>query len=110
MPGEMAEAGADLGSTRSQNALDDMVTLFRSGAGNDGDDRGDVLNGFTEYFGRGIAGGTKDKFSRWASSEFGASAERKGAFLRDIAGSGWDRLEAVGRGALADARKATVTV
>lgn len=108
--GELAEAGADLASTRSRNTLDDMVTLFRSGAGNDGDDRGDVLNGFTEYFGRGIAGGTKDKFSRWASSEFGASAERKAGFLLDIAGSGWDRLEAVGKAALADARKATVTV
>jgi hypothetical protein len=87
-----------------------MVSLFRNGAGNDGDDRGDVLNGFTEYFGRGIAGGTKNPFTRWASSEFGASAERKSGFLRDITGSGWDRLEAVGKAALADARKATVTV
>jgi hypothetical protein len=109
--GELAEAGADLGSTRSQNTLDDMVTLFRSGAGNDGDDRGDVLNGFTEYFGRGIAGGTKDKFSRWASSEFGASAERKGAFLRDISSrDGWERLEKTGKTALAEARSAKVTV
>ena len=109
--GELAEAGADLSSTRSQNSLDDMLTLFRSGAGNDGNDRGDVLNGFTEYFGRGIAGGTKNQFARWASSEFGASAERKASFLRDVSSrDGWDRLEEVGEAALADARKATVTV
>ena len=109
--GELAEAGADLSSTRSQNSLDDMVTLFRSGAGNDGNDRGDILNGFTEYFGRGIAGGTKNPFARWASSEFGASAERKTSFLRDVSSrDGWDRLEEVGKAALADARKGTVTV
>ena len=109
--GELVEAGADLASGKTRNALDQMLSLFNRGAGNDGDDRGDVLNGFTEYFGRGVGGGTKDPFSRWASSEFGAYGDRKSAFLRDIASpEGWDRLTATGRDALADLRKGAVTV
>ena len=109
--GELAEAGADLRSTKTRNALDDLVFLFNRGAGNDGNDRGDILNGFTEYFGRGAGGGTKDPFARWASSEFGAYGNRKAEFLQAIASpEGWDRLTATGKDALADARKATVAV
>lgn len=109
--GELSEAGADLRSTRSRNTVDALVSLFARGAGNDGDDRSDVLNGFTEFYGRGTGTGTKDQFARWTSSEFGVSASRKRAFVESIStADGWDRLTAAGRAALADARRGTVTV
>jgi len=110
--GELAEAGADLASGRSRNALDGMVALFQRGAGNDGRTRADVLNGFTEFYGRGDGGQSrKDPFARWTSAEFGSFADRKAAFASAVAGAaGWDRLAATGRDALADARRGAVAV
>lgn len=109
--GELSEAGADLNSGKSRNTVDALVSLFARGAGNDGDDRADVLNGFTEFYGRGTGTGTKDPFARWTSSEFGVSAARKSSFVAAISSpDGWDRLSVMGRAALADARRGTVTV
>ena len=109
--GELFEAGADLKSGKSRNTVDALLSLFSRGAGNDGDDRADVLNGFTEFYGRGTGTGTKDPFARWTSSEFGVSASRKRLFVESLSSpDGWDRLTVVGRAALADARRGTVTV
>jgi hypothetical protein len=109
--GELAENNADLKSTKTSNTLDALVSLFQRGAGNDGNDREDVLNGFTEYFGRGTGDSKKDSFARWTSSEFGVSASRKSAFVEGITSpDGWDRLIDSGRRALTDARRNAVTV
>jgi hypothetical protein len=110
---ELTGNGADLRSTRSGNLLDDMVTGFRSGRGNSGATRLDVVNGFTEVMGQGLAGSAskRDAFSRWESSEWGGNADRKAAFVDGItAPGGWDSMVSIGNGAMADARRNTVTV
>lgn len=110
---DLAGNGADLRSARSSNLLDDLVAGFRSGRGNAGTSRLDVLNGFTEVFGQGLVGSSsrRDAFGRWQSSEFGGNADRKSAFAAAIATpGGWDRMVAEGADALADARRGAVTV
>lgn len=109
---DLHDNGADLRSTRSSNLLDDLVVGFRRGRGNAGATRLDVLNGYTEVMGQGLAGSTsrRDSFSRWQSSEFGGNAERKEAFASTIATRrGWDRMVQTGNEALADARRGVVT-
>lgn len=110
---DLAENGADLRSARSGNLLDDMVAGFRSGRGNSGATRYDVLNGYTEVFGSGLVGSAskRDSFKRWESSEFGGNADRKAAFVEAItAPCGWERMVQTGNTALADARRNAVTV
>jgi len=111
--GELVGTGADLRSARSANLLDELVVGFRSGRGNSGATRLDVLNGFTEVFGQGLAGSTsrRDAFCRWQSTEFGGFADRKADFAAAVAtADGWDGLTTVGRMALADARRGAVLV
>ena len=110
--GELAGTGADLRSARSTNLLDELLVGFRSGRGNGGATRLDVLNGFTEVFGQGLAGATsrRDAFSRWQSTEFGGFSDRKADFAAAVVtADGWDSLTAVGRMALTDARRNAVT-
>ena len=110
---DLSGNGADLRSTRSLNTLDDLVAGFRSGRGNSGATRLDVVNGFTEVLGQGLAGSAskRDSFKRWESSEWGGNADRKAAFVDGItAPGGWDRMVADGNEALADARRGAVTV
>ena len=110
---DLTENGADLRSARSSNLLDELVAGFRSGRGNAGTSRLDVLNGFTEVFGSGLVGATsrRDSFARWQSSEFGGFSDRKAAFAASItADGGWDRMVTQGADALADARRGAVTV
>jgi hypothetical protein len=110
---ELSGNGADLRSTRSLNTLDDLVAGFRGGRGNSGATRLDVVNGFTEVLGQGLAGSAskRDAFSRWESSEWGGNADRKAAFVDGItAPGGWDLMVSTGNGAMADARRNTVTV
>ena len=110
---ELSGNGADLRSTRSGNLLDDMVAGFRSGRGNSGATRLDVVNGFTEVLGQGLAGSAskRDSFKRWESSEWGGNADRKAAFVDGITSpGGWDLMVSTGNAALADARRNTVTV
>jgi len=111
--GELVGAGADLRSTRATNLLDGLVSTFQRGLGNEGRSRADVLNGFTQTFGRGATGvsSTRDPFASWVSSEFGGFSSRKSAFVDAISTqTGWDRLTSTGREALADARRGAVTV
>jgi len=110
---ELIGNGADLRSTRSSNLLDDMVAGFRSGRGNSGATRLDVVNGFTEVLGQGLAGSAskRDAFSRWESSEWGGNADRKAAFVEGLtAPGGWDSMVSTGNDALADARRNTVVI
>lgn len=110
---DLSGNGADLRSTRSLNTLDDLVAGFRGGRGNSGANRLDVVNGFTEVLGQGLAGSAskRDAFSRWESSEWGGNADRKAAFVEGItAPGGWDSMIQTGNAALADARRNTITV
>ena len=110
---DLSGNGADLRSTRSLNTLDDLVAGFRSGRGNSGATRLDVVNGFTEVLGQGLAGSAskRDSFKRWESSEWGGNADRKAAFVDGITSpGGWDLMVSTGNAALADARRNTVTV
>jgi len=109
---DLSGNGADLRSARSSNLLDELLVGFQRGRGNSGATRYDVLNGFTEVFGSGLAGSSskRNSFSRWQSSEYGGNAERKEAFATGIVGLGWDRMVQTGNDALADARRNTVVV
>jgi hypothetical protein len=108
---DLSGNGADLRSARSSNLLDELLVGFQRGRGNSGANRFDVLNGYTEVFGSGLAGSSskRDSFSRWQSSEYGGNAERKEAFATGIVGLGWDRMVQAGHDAL-DARRNTVVV
>jgi hypothetical protein len=109
---DLSGNGADLRSTRSLNTLDDLVAGFRSGRGNSGATRLDVVNGYTEVMGQGLAGSAskRDLFSRWESSEFGGNADRKATFVEAItAQNGWESMVESGSAALADARRNAVT-
>jgi hypothetical protein len=110
---DLSGNGADLRSARSSNLLDELLVGFQRGRGNSGANRFDVLNGYTEVMGQGLAGSSskRDSFSRWQSSEWGGNAGRKSAFSDGItAPGGWDSMVTAGNGAMADARRNTVVV
>jgi hypothetical protein len=70
-------------STRVGNTIDDLVTLFKDGKGNEGENLADVLSGFTELKTSGGFVSADSKVSaskRFASSEFGNSAKQKEKF------------------------------
>lgn len=82
--GSLAKSGGRNGSERSSktaNTVDEVVTLFQRGAGNKGETRADVLNGFTEYFTHGPADSKKDKWSQFEASEDGRFADFKSDFF-----------------------------
>lgn len=66
---------------RSRNTVSELVNLFERGAGNKGETRADVLNGYSEFLTRGRKDSKKNIWSQVASSEFGGNADRKAAFL-----------------------------
>jgi hypothetical protein len=70
-------------STRTFNRSVEIRDLAVSGKGNFGKTRGDLFNGFTEYFtSHSGAGGEKaSKSKRWSAATFGAAADHKEAFL-----------------------------
>lgn len=70
-------------STRTYNRSVEIRDLAVSGKGNFGKTRGDLFNGFTEYFtSHSGAGGEKaSKAKRWSAATFGQAAEHKEAFL-----------------------------
>ena len=63
-------------STRRTNQIDRLVDLFRSGAGNDGNDRSDLFSAATDYYSHESSGGD-DAMKQVASSEFGSGATMK---------------------------------
>jgi hypothetical protein len=63
-------------STRRANQIDRLTDLFRSGAGNDGNDRSDLFSSVTDYYSHESAGG-RNVWKQVESSEFGAGAVAK---------------------------------
>lgn len=66
---------------RARNTTEELVGLFQSGAGNKGETRADLLNGYTQYFTQGRKDTKRNVWSIVASSEFGLNADRKAAFF-----------------------------
>ena len=67
-------------STRALNTIDRLVALFKTGAGNNGDDMADVFQGLTDYYTHEAASGKGDETANWknfVSSEFGAGKTAK---------------------------------
>ena len=121
--GELVRNGAELVSdsmnkdgtrreSRALNTVETLVSLFQRGDGNKGETRGDILNGFTQYFTRGGAeDSAKNPWLAMRSSEFGGNASRKAEFFQAIStDSGFRKLRDEGRAALAEASKVTLTL
>lgn len=69
-------------STRSQGVVDNLVVMFRSGKGNDGNDYSDVFQAITDYYSHEAASGRGDGNANWKnflSSEYGAGRNSKQA-------------------------------
>lgn len=67
-------------SSKTANAVEEMVSLFQRGKGNRGETRADIVNGFTEFYTHGPADSDKDKWSLFEASEFGRYADFKAEF------------------------------
>ncbi len=63
-------------STRAENQIDELVTLFRTGKGNTGKDFADVLNAGSDYYTHSSSGG-ENRWKQFESSEFGMGNRRK---------------------------------
>lgn len=88
-------------STRSKNAADEIVSLYKTGAGNRGKTAYDLLNGATDYWTNG--GGTGKKSTKWervAKANFGGAAEHKQAFVNMLMGRDFVELAEIGRKSL----------
>jgi len=92
--GDIARHGGDFKITkvksgearqnRSRNTVDELVSLFESGDGNNGETRADLLNGMTQLLTRGRKDSKKNIWTTVASSEFGGNADRKAEFLNAL--------------------------
>lgn len=68
-------------STRSTNAVNEIVTTFQRGLGNRGETMYDLLNGVTEYYTSGQGTGMKSNLAdRAFRANFGSAAEHKERF------------------------------
>ena len=63
-------------STRAQNQIEALTTLFNRGLGNTGKDFADVLNATTDYYTHTSSGG-ENRWKQMESSEFGMGNARK---------------------------------
>ena len=103
-----SETGSVKLSTRSWNAAEGIVNLFKNGVGNFGRSLYDLANGATEYWtsgdGTGKAGATNAQ--RVYRSEMGSAADHKSAFVKSLANDGErNRLLELGREAVAESLK-----
>ncbi len=80
-------------STRTKNKVSEIVSLFESGAGNDGKTVADLLNGVTEYY---TSKSSENSAKAWASSEFGLGRTKKLDFWQAIEDDELDKLAARG--------------
>lgn len=110
--GEVARRGGDFRvkttkkgeerESRARNTVDELTTLFQSGAGNSGSTRADVLNGFTQFMTRGRDGSKKNIWAQVGTSEFGGNATRKAEFFTLVSNDGrFGELVEEGKEALA---------
>lgn len=67
-------------STRAENTVSRLTSLFSTGKGNRGETLGDVFSAVTDYYSHESSGGD-DKMKQFVSSEFGAGADKKDEFF-----------------------------
>lgn len=76
--GEETETEVSQISTRRENRIDRILSLFVSGKGNNGVNFADLFSAFTDFYSHESAGGD-DKMKQVASSEFGNGQTMKAA-------------------------------
>ncbi len=91
-------------STRAINITDRLVSLFRNGAGNDGNGLDDVFHAVTDYYSHESAGDNRAK--QFVSSEYGDGSRSKEEVFQlltkttkrgaIIERSGWKEMRAIG--------------
>ena len=88
--GFVAPVDAEKLSTRAENTVDRLVSLFNGGAGNNGRNMADAFSAVTDYYTHESSGG-ENKEKQFLSSEYGAGAQRKAEFF-SLVSKGGDRL------------------
>jgi hypothetical protein len=73
-------------STRAGNQIQELVSLFVGGKGNNGDDHSDILNAATDYYTHQSSGGDNLR-KQLESSEFGMGAKRKTEMFKLLRGA-----------------------
>lgn len=61
---------------RTSNRVEELMTLFRHGDGNNGADRADLFNALTDFYTHSSSGG-ENAWKQYESSEFGSGNTRK---------------------------------
>ncbi len=64
-------------STRAENQVDRLASLFKSGRGNNGATVADAFQAVTEYATHESAGDSDNRFKQFVSSEYGSGADLK---------------------------------
>lgn len=73
-------------STKTENRVERLVSLFANGRGNSGGSVADAFNATTEYFTHESAGGASNEEKQFLSSEYGDGAQKKRDFFQLITG------------------------
>ena len=68
-------------STRSENTIDELVSLFQRGKGNTGSNRSDLFGAISDLYTHAPSGANADKWKNFVSSEFGAGQRKKAEFF-----------------------------
>lgn len=72
-------------STRSRNAIESIIELFKVGLGNNGKNQFDFLNGVTEYYTSGDGTGKSgNKLNKMYKANFGKAADHKNAIANAL--------------------------
>ncbi len=66
-------------STKTENKIEEMVSLFYNGKGNAGETLADLFSAVTDYYTHDSAGDDATPIRQFESSEFGTGAQRKNA-------------------------------
>lgn len=67
-------------STRSRNTVERLMQLFKSGAGNRGENKADLFSAATDFYTHESSGG-ENLWKQFVSSEFGSGLRKKEAFF-----------------------------
>jgi len=82
-------------STRSGNKVEEVFNLFKTGAGNSGENRLDLFSALTDYYTHSNTG--KNIQAQFVSSEFGPSSKMKGRAFSALTSPGeFDRIVRLG--------------
>ncbi len=68
-------------SVRGLNITNRLTDLFKSGKGNNGQSRADLLSGATDYFTHENSGKSTNRARQFVSADFGVGAQRKVDFM-----------------------------